>query len=320
MLFNLAYKKSVPIIPVTWVSLNESSIELSTVWETYQLVATISPNNATYQSVSWSSSDTSIATVDNNWLVTCVTPWTATITVTTTDGGYTATCGVEKPIDYLCFTANTAGSTIKLSMTNSSSVQLETSTDLQTWTTYGYQTITLSNVGDKVYWRNKSETNTWFSTSTNYFYYEMSWSIAASWDVNYLLNKNSTTTVPDYAFRYLFRFCSSSLTTAPKLPGTVIGSSSYYFMFAYCSNLTTLPILPATTLPWYCYCNMFYECPKIKLSETQTWEYQTPYRIPSEWTWTAWWYSLDVMFANTWWTFTSTPSINTTYYTSNTVV
>ena len=86
---------SFPTIPVTWVILNESSISLTTVGDTYQLTATVSPNDATDKSVTWSSSDQSVATVSSTWLVTCVTPWTATITVTTTDWWFTATCDVD---------------------------------------------------------------------------------------------------------------------------------------------------------------------------------------------------------------------------------
>ena len=83
------------VIHVTGVTLNESSISLATAWDTYQLTATVSPNDATDKSVTWSSSDSTVATVSNTWLVTCVTPWTATITVTTTDWWFTATCGVD---------------------------------------------------------------------------------------------------------------------------------------------------------------------------------------------------------------------------------
>lgn len=85
------------IISVTGVTLDKSSINLTAVWQTEQLTATVSPNDATDKSVNWSSSDQNVATVDNTWLVTCVTPWTCTITVTTTDGGFTATCGVTNP-------------------------------------------------------------------------------------------------------------------------------------------------------------------------------------------------------------------------------
>lgn len=50
--------------------------------------------NATDRSVTWSSSDNAIATVDANGKVTAVAEGTATITVTTNDGGKTATCTV----------------------------------------------------------------------------------------------------------------------------------------------------------------------------------------------------------------------------------
>ena len=228
------------------------------------------------------------------------------------------------PIPYLCFTANEANSTVKLSKDWSpTAVSLEISTDRSNWSDYTFwSTITLSNIWDKVYWRNKSETPTWFSTSgSNYYYFSMTWSISASGDANYLLCKNSTDTITSaYCFVYLFFYCTS-LTTPPSLPATTLANYCYYYMFNYCPNLTWIPNLPAITLTPYCYSYMFAGgCTKIKLSTTQTWEYQTPYRIPSEWTWTAWNNSLTNMFTSTWWTFTWTPTINTTYYTSNTVV
>lgn len=50
--------------------------------------------NATDRSVTWSSSDNAIATVDADGKVTAIAEGTATITVTTNDGGKTATCTV----------------------------------------------------------------------------------------------------------------------------------------------------------------------------------------------------------------------------------
>ena len=58
------------------------------------LVATITPANATVQTVTWSSDDTDVATVDNTGKVTGVAAGTATITVTTVDGDYTDDCEV----------------------------------------------------------------------------------------------------------------------------------------------------------------------------------------------------------------------------------
>ena len=267
---------------------------------------------------------------------------------------------IWEEIPPLNFTANTAGSTVKLNKVNSpTSVTLETSTDWNTWTSYTiWDTITLSNIWDKVYFRNTSESDTWFGIDVaNYYKFVMTWSIAWSWDVNYLLNKNCTslttapslpatilatecytyifswctwlttapslpaTTLANYCYAYMFNWCTW-LTTAPSLPATTLASYCYSWMFYNCSNLTTLPSLPATTLADWCYYSMFQNCSKIKLSTTQTWEYQTAYRIPTTWTWTTGTSSLGQMFYGTWWTFNMpwTPSINTTYYTSNTVV
>lgn len=63
------------------------------------LKATVLPADATNKSVTWSSSDTSVAKVDANGKITGVKPGTAVITCKTKDGGYTARCTVTvKPV------------------------------------------------------------------------------------------------------------------------------------------------------------------------------------------------------------------------------
>lgn len=79
-------------ISVTGVSLNKDSTSIE-VGETETLTATISPANASNQSVTWSSDDEDVATVDGG-VVTAVATGTATITATTVDGGYSASCEV----------------------------------------------------------------------------------------------------------------------------------------------------------------------------------------------------------------------------------
>ena len=79
-------------VAVTGVSLNKSSMTL-TEGGSETLTATVAPSNATNTGVSWSSSNTGVATV-NGGQVTAVKAGTATITVTTSDGGKTATCSV----------------------------------------------------------------------------------------------------------------------------------------------------------------------------------------------------------------------------------
>ena len=77
-------------VSVTGVSLNKSSATL-TVGDSLTLNATVSPSNATNKNVTWSTSNSSIATVSYGE-VRAVNKGTATITATTVDGGYTATC------------------------------------------------------------------------------------------------------------------------------------------------------------------------------------------------------------------------------------
>lgn len=77
----------------TSIVLNKSSISLTTIWQTEQLTATIEPT-VSDKTITWSSDDTTVATVSSSWLVTCVTPWTCTITATTVNG-LTASCSVS---------------------------------------------------------------------------------------------------------------------------------------------------------------------------------------------------------------------------------
>jgi formylglycine-generating enzyme required for sulfatase activity len=77
--------RATPGVPVTRVSLEPSSLALPA-GDTATLTAAVAPSNATLQDVLWSSSNTAVATVANG-TVTAVAAGTATITVTTVDGG-----------------------------------------------------------------------------------------------------------------------------------------------------------------------------------------------------------------------------------------
>ena len=59
-----------------------------------QLTAKLNPEDATDQTVTWSSSNGGVVTVDENGSLKALAAGTATITVKTTDGGYTASCAV----------------------------------------------------------------------------------------------------------------------------------------------------------------------------------------------------------------------------------
>ena len=80
------------LVPVTGVTLSQTELSLEK-GETADLTATVSPADATNQKVTWSSNNTTVATVENG-KVTAVSGGKATISVTTEDGNHTATCEV----------------------------------------------------------------------------------------------------------------------------------------------------------------------------------------------------------------------------------
>ncbi len=79
-------------VPVTGVALDKTEVSVAK-GEKATLTATVTPDNADVKTVTWSSSDEKVATVVDG-VVTAVAEGTATITVKTTDGDFTASCTV----------------------------------------------------------------------------------------------------------------------------------------------------------------------------------------------------------------------------------
>ena len=87
--------KYVPPVLVESITLNKQSTSIG-VDSTMTLTATVLPDNATDKSVTWSSSNTGVATVDQNGVVTGVASGTAHIIATANDGsGVADTCTVS---------------------------------------------------------------------------------------------------------------------------------------------------------------------------------------------------------------------------------
>ncbi|MDA3890131.1 MAG: glycosyl hydrolase family 8 [Salinivirgaceae bacterium] len=81
------------VIPVTGLSLSETVLSLEK-GENSTLVATVTPANATNKTVTWTSSNENIATVNSSGLVTAIAEGNATITVTSSNPAIKATCEV----------------------------------------------------------------------------------------------------------------------------------------------------------------------------------------------------------------------------------
>lgn len=80
-------------VPVTGLSLNKTSVTLYTN-RSASLTATVKPSNASNKSLTWKSSDTSVAKVSSKGVITALSPGRVVITCKTSDGGYTAYCTV----------------------------------------------------------------------------------------------------------------------------------------------------------------------------------------------------------------------------------
>jgi uncharacterized protein YjdB len=80
-------------ISVTGVSINKSFVTME-INKNEILYATIEPATAANKAVNWSSSNPAVASVDSKGIVTSKAEGASVITVTTVDGGYTASCVV----------------------------------------------------------------------------------------------------------------------------------------------------------------------------------------------------------------------------------
>ena len=80
--------------PVTGVIISPTELTIAEIGATEQIIADVTPFSATNQNVTWISSDTTVATVDETGKVTALKEGKVTIAVTTEDGGFSATCAV----------------------------------------------------------------------------------------------------------------------------------------------------------------------------------------------------------------------------------
>ncbi len=95
MAISIAYNNNEvvdPAVPVTGITVNPTTATLFVGGST-SITPTVSPSNATNKSVTWTSSNTGVATVSNE-VVTAIKGGTVTITVRTVDGNKTATLGL----------------------------------------------------------------------------------------------------------------------------------------------------------------------------------------------------------------------------------
>ena len=82
-------------VKVSSITLSQTSLTMTLKGQTASLTATVTPDNAANKNITWSSSDSSIATVNASGTVTAIANGTADITATAADGsGVSAKCSV----------------------------------------------------------------------------------------------------------------------------------------------------------------------------------------------------------------------------------
>jgi hypothetical protein len=106
---------SIPIIPVTGITLNQTTASLYPT-NTLTLTAFVTPSNATNKSVTWSS-NSSNATVNSSGVVTAVSAGSAIITATTVSGSLIATCAITITVPVTSVTVSPISNTINTGTT-----------------------------------------------------------------------------------------------------------------------------------------------------------------------------------------------------------
>ncbi len=203
--------------------------------------------------------------------------WDPALTIHDTPGTYYYTAVYEeKPVaknNWLCFTAEEAGSTIGLKNVNNEP-DIHYSLDSgQTWVPWAEtDVVTLKNVGDKVYVKGVNpdgfshtiglvallESN---PSSVHNTSFRLTGRIAASGSLMSLIDGvGEAKEIPcEHCFSYLFSN-QTALVSAPELTATTMKRYCYVSMFRSCSNLIETPELPATQLALGCYSGMFIFC------------------------------------------------------------
>lgn len=252
------------IIPVSSISLDNNTADLL-VGEALQLTATVLPDNATDRSVTWTSSNADVATVENG-LVTALAEGKATITATA--GEKTATCSVTVTVPFsyggLCLEAITDG---YLNISNSNELTIEYKIENKNWKSTSDPGIGITvKAGERVWFRGHNESCRGIifrdgGAGTFYLYGNLM-SLIAGDDF-----EDAKELTGDEAFYNLF-FGNARLYNHPtkdiELPATTLTKSCYSRLFYWCSNLTRAPKLPAKILTESCYSYMFYGCTSLK--------------------------------------------------------
>ena len=277
-------------IEVESITLNKAFLTLNP-GESEQLKVTFNPSNATDKTVTWTTGNSAIATVDADGTVNALAKGSTTITAKS--GKATATCEVKVNDNYLTISnlTNYDGIvTLKPSSVTAPTITLEYSDDNgNTWVKLSnFKTLqelplpangTLMLAGNNQTFCSTSSSKGWWTITANVTHNVSGDLMTISGDSDALASKYefyrlfsddtklksahflhlTAEKLSDFCYAQMFKGCTN-LEQAPEMLATQLAASCYKGMFEDCKTLTRLPELPATTMQPYCYEEMFKGC------------------------------------------------------------
>ena len=230
--------------------------------------------------VVYSSSDATVATVDQQGKVTAITPGTATITAQTT--GYNAEgkkiyLAEEKSYKVTVVTALSTPLTLQV-LTPGTIVVNKPQPGMQYSLNGGKKTAVPDgtainggdlSVGDKVsFYGDGTSITAYYVGTTNTTIKGGTAEVKVYGNIMSLVDEENFATNKTLTANYTFVCLFMNYTTLTDasdllLPATTLTANCYNSMFYGCTSLTTAPKLPATTLAQFCYNGMFKNCTSL---------------------------------------------------------
>ena len=241
------------IIPVTEVTLDHETLDLVE-GDEVTLTATVKPDDATDKTVTWSTSDASIATIDEEGKITALAEGTATISASAGEMSMTCLVTVYKKVGQFLTFRSDGTTTVSMYNLSSNAPVLYYSYDRIHWTKWDYSELSFTNSAPLyLYGDNPEGISSREDKYSSFKAHGDSFGVSGS-IMSLIDNNTDLKSIPsDFCFFSLFEECTL-LTTAPELPATSLTKCCYKNMFYKCYSLASAPELPATgesVLSWY---------------------------------------------------------------------
>lgn len=249
------------VITVKYVNLDINAVTLYP-GEERRLMVTLYPDDAVDKTVVWSSSDESVAIVEDG-LITAVSSGTAVVTATS--NGKEASCKVTVVGQPLTFTASGESSVRLTKIGSPYKIDLQFKKDGGTWEAYTIGSGVSLSDGESVSFRAAGKTDGMFSLDEgNWYHFEMTGQIYASGNIMSLLDfYQGMDSLTRNCFTRLFEGCTR-LVTAPDLPADNLAYGCYSRLFSGCTDLVQAPELPASYVEESSYAGMFSGCTSLQ--------------------------------------------------------